>query len=197
MVRRTLRVLVVLPVVLVLSGACSDRGLSRSEAAGLLGQEYTQKWEGTCSHFRYDVVAKPEFADLFDHHLGLGSVQVVVKGIQKVSDTAMVAEVDLVCKANSGASAKWLAAFDALERRLQTLPPTQYSGDHMVRIDPADKLTYNSYRGAGPGITDTTEWKDLQELKQPVITLAEKGEWKMDSLKATFVLYDDGWRLRP
>lgn len=188
-----------------LGSACSERDLSRTKAADLMNKEYATDLASSCA-LNPALAKKTEFASITLDPVC--NAEFVVTGIVKTSETEAVAEAKAVQR--SGPVRKWLDVFESLEKRLLSLKGTKIStgmGDYWVFTDTSDGQKFISPpylvmpwvrdrpRGVREDIKDTSQWKDLQKLKQTYITLSEKPELEMPTIQQPFQLYDDGWRV--
>jgi hypothetical protein len=192
--------------VALLGSACSKRDLSRTKAADLMNKEYATQLTSSCA-LDPALAKKTEFASITLDPVC--NAEFVVTGIRKISETEAVAEAKAIQRSGPSVQ-KWLDTFESLEKRLLSLKGREVStlmveyweftdtSDGQKFISPYVRLTpwiRDSPRGQREDIKGTSQWKDLQKLKQMYINLSKKGELERDTIEQPFQLYDDGWRV--
>jgi hypothetical protein len=180
-------------LLLVLLNGCGASDLTRGKAETML-TEWLQRKVDVCA-LNPLLRKKPEFSPLAAQRFCDGRVEVT--GIQRLTDTSRAVEFKVITTASREPLQKWLAAMDALEQRLLTLPPKNViSGffSETVYTDPTDgQRLVAKFRGDHP-IQATDVWQAYQNLRKAVLFVLNNG-YPVESARATFSLYDNGWRI--
>lgn len=175
--------------VATLVASCGSNNLGRPEAAEILDNVFAQSFkqsEGLDNSLR----EKPEFDSL--KTLQFTTLHVEITGIHKVNETEANVEYKIITTGKKENLQKWLIAFGKLQQRLLALP--MYAGQFRDNFD-GQTFVPNAYYPAGFNITQTGAWQELQAKRISVNQLIQNGSVESKMYSATFLLYDDGWRV--
>ena len=176
--------------VATLAASCGSNNLGRPEAAEILDNVFAQSFrqsEGLDNSLR----AKPEFDSL--KTLQFTTLHVEITGIHKVNETEANVEYKIITTGNKENLQRWLIAFGKMQQRLLALPRRSV-GFSVGYQDSYDGQTFipSYYPG---NITLSPQWQQLQEKQHLVNQMIQNGSVESKIYSATFLLYDDGWRV--
>lgn len=192
----TFKLLALVGVALILS-ACGKNDLSREKASEILNNVNAKYLASECALDK-SLIKKPEFHNLSDKPIC--KTEMIVTGLQKVSDTEVVVEAKQVTQNIDSSIQEWIEAFNSMERRLQSLQGTRVyskkcSRNIWVFKDDSDEQFFTTYANRKtPSISDSHEWSRLQNLKRTVMAMSKIGDAEGYKTYYEFKLFDDGWR---